>query len=160
MTKILSVIGVLAIVFVIAAQFVGPDRMNRRINPAMTFDAQAQAPQPLKAMLNRSCVDCHSDQTRWRWYGYVAPFSWLLAADVYAGRQHVNVSQWGTHPHERQANMLREMCEQVKRHEMQLWYYTLVHPAARVSDNDARTFCTWVDTERQRLASLPKTPQP
>lgn len=74
----------------------------------------------------RACFDCHSNQTTWPWYANVAPVSWLIQRDVEAGRAHVNFSQWKG-PHE------GGVVEPVQEGSMPPWYYTLLHPKARLS---------------------------
>ncbi len=47
-----------------------------------------------KALAQRACFDCHSNQTVWRWYSNIAPFSWLIQRDVDQGRRVLNFSDW------------------------------------------------------------------
>ena len=63
-----------------------------RENPPITAPLAAQA--ELAQVLERSCYDCHSNQTRWPWYASVAPVSWLVARDVDRGRHELNFSAW------------------------------------------------------------------
>ncbi len=39
-------------------------------------------------------MDCHSDETVWPWYSYVAPVSWLVYYDVTRGRSEFNLSTY------------------------------------------------------------------
>ena len=41
-----------------------------------------------------SCYSCHSNQTEWPVYSYVAPMSWLVRYDVEGGRDKFNFSDW------------------------------------------------------------------
>ena len=41
-----------------------------------------------------SCYDCHSNETDWPVYSYVAPMSWLVRRDVEGGRDELNFSRW------------------------------------------------------------------
>ena len=62
-------------------------------NPPVTADA----PWPdarSEALARASCYDCHSNQSRWPLYSYVAPFSWLVTRDVEQGREKLNFSTW------------------------------------------------------------------
>jgi mannose-6-phosphate isomerase-like protein (cupin superfamily) len=36
-------------------------------------------------------MDCHTNETRWPWYAYVAPLSWRVAAHVHDGEDKVYV---------------------------------------------------------------------
>ena len=48
------------------------------------------APPEVEAILNRSCFDCHSNETRWPLYRRMAPGSRLMAREVNMGRWHMN----------------------------------------------------------------------
>ena len=79
----------------------------------------------------RVCKNCHSNETEWPWYSFVAPASWLVQRDVEEGRSHFNVSQWGREEnHGDEAGML------VREGEMPPWFYLPFHPQERLSDED------------------------
>lgn len=82
-----------------------------------------------------ACFDCHSNETVWPWYSNVAPFSWRLQRHVDEGRAKLNISEWG-----RRAQETQEIVEAVTEGGMPPWDYLLLHPAARLSDADTRTF--------------------
>ena len=152
MRTILALAGTAAIVFLIAAQFAGPDEDNGRIDPAQTIEAQTKMPLNVAAILGRACQDCHSERTEWRWYGHIAPMAWLQMADVYAGRQHMNFSTWGQYSTAQQDRRLLGMCVLARRRSMPLWYYRFVHYSqATLSDSDLNTLCGWTEAERARL---------
>jgi hypothetical protein len=85
---VLIVVGVIVLGF-IAIQLIPVPRTNPPVVSEPTWDS----PQT-RALAQRACFDCHSNETVWPWYSYVAPMSWLVAGDVYEGRQHLNFSQW------------------------------------------------------------------
>jgi hypothetical protein len=120
--KILKWLLLLAVVI----QFVpyGHDHSN----PPVTKEPQWDSPQT-RDLVRRACFDCHSNETGWRFYSYVAPASWLVARDVNEGRRHLNFSEWD-HPQKHAENVV----EEVKKGEMPLWYYLPLHPSAKLSD--------------------------
>lgn len=79
----------------------------------------------------RACKDCHSHESDWPWYSFVAPASWLVEHDVLEGRSHFNVSKWG--PDEEHGD---EAAKLVREGEMPLWFYLPLHPEARLSDEE------------------------
>jgi hypothetical protein len=103
------------------------------------------------AILSRSCVNCHSEATRYPWYSYVAPVSWLIESDVARGRRHLDLSHWSEYPRLRQMRSLSEIANQVKDGDMPLWYYTLIHRDAKLSAADVNAVFEWTQTERARL---------
>ena len=73
-------------VLALAAVFVAIQLVPvHRDNPPVASDLDA--PADVKSILRRACYDCHSNETRWPWYAYVAPVSWLVAHDVEEGRR-------------------------------------------------------------------------
>jgi hypothetical protein len=134
--KVLVLFGALAVILV-AIQLVPVDRTNP------TVVADFDGPPAVKAVLETSCYDCHSHETRWPWYSRVAPFSWLVAHDVEEARDHLNFSQWGNLDAKRQAKLAEEMWEEVEEGEMPLRMYLLAHPDARLTGAAKATLHDW-----------------
>ncbi|HEX9366770.1 MAG TPA: heme-binding domain-containing protein [Vicinamibacterales bacterium] len=133
----------------IGMQFVRPDRTNPPVLAAASL--KASAPPAIKALLDRSCRDCHSNETRWPWYSQVAPASWLLASDVHQGRERFNFSEWTSYPSDEQDKFLGAMCKLTERGRMPLPPYGLIHWDAKLSAEDVRTLCAWSDKMRDTL---------
>ena len=60
-------------------------------NPPITNQVNWDSPET-EQLWKIACADCHSNETVYPWYSYVAPFGWLIAVDVNDGRRHLNVS--------------------------------------------------------------------
>jgi hypothetical protein len=157
MSRRFRIFGIAAIVFLVVAQFAGPGGHNPRIDETQTIQAQMQVPESVLGILNRSCQDCHTDKTQWRWYAVIAPFSWLQVADVEAGRDHMNLSRWSRATPEQKADNLKEICKQVQEGDMPPWYYKPLHPNGWLSASDVKVLCDWSNSE---LAKLPPAPAP
>ena len=130
-------------------QFVRPDRTNPPASAAASL--KAKAPSPVTAILDRSCRDCHSNETRWPWYTNVSPMSWLVANHVHHGRDHFNYSEWATYPSDDQDKFLGAMCDLTRRERMPLPSYLLIHRGAALTPADVMTLCTWSDKMRDTL---------
>jgi hypothetical protein len=50
--------------------------------------------QDVSILLKKSCYNCHSNETQYPWYSYVAPSSWLVVRDIRAAREELNFSIW------------------------------------------------------------------
>jgi len=111
----------------------------------------AQIPPDVLATIRRSCADCHSESTRYPWYSYVAPTSWLVTDDVASGREHLNLSKWSEYPMVRRQRSLSEIANQVKDRGMPPSIYTLLHRDAVLSDADVDAIFRWTQAERARL---------
>jgi hypothetical protein len=145
-----SVLAAIGLLF-LAIQLVPVHRTNPPFDPAATLERSASVPANVKAILDRSCKNCHSIETRWPAYGYVAPTSWLLVRDVTDARENLNFSEWGTNDAEAQRDSLIEICRRVRRGQMPLRSYTWIHPSARLSGDDVKQLCDWTVEMRRAL---------
>jgi len=117
----------------------------QRMNPPSI--APLDAPPQVQTVLTRACYDCHSNQTRWPWYSRVAPVSWWIARDVAHGREQVNFSTWGTYLPRTRRHKLQWMGRALRNHAMPPLAYCLMHPDARLSEEDRRVVENWVRTQ-------------
>ena len=130
--------GVLVAVAALAAiQLVPMDRENPPV------EEEVPAPAEVREILRRACYDCHSHETTWPWYGYVAPVSWLLAYDVDHAREHVNFSAWGRYDLKQRRKKLEDIREVVEEDEMPPWFYRPLHPEAELSQADRDALQRW-----------------
>ena len=139
----------LFLVVFIGIQFVRPDRTNPPTPPAGSL--LRKTPPEVTAVLERSCRDCHSNETRWQWYSYVAPASWLVVGDTNRGREHFNFSEWTSYTSDEQDKFLGAMCNLTQRGRMPKWQYLLVHQGAKLSAADVKALCAWSDKMRDTL---------
>ena len=70
--------AVMIVVLLAAAQLIRPDRTNPATDPSHRIDAVVGTNNGLVAVLDRSCGDCHSNDTVWPWYTQIAP-AWRTA---------------------------------------------------------------------------------
>jgi hypothetical protein len=112
-----------------------------RDNPPVNADIRVS--QDVKAVLQRACYDCHSNETTWPWYSRVAPMSWLVHRDVTEGRAELNFSDWESMPPAKRAKKQVKIGKEVAKGEMPLWFYTPLHPHAVLTDADKLLLQTW-----------------
>ena len=132
----------------LAASLWTAPRRNLAASPLL---AGAEVPVSVRAILERSCQDCHSGRTRYPWYSYVAPVSLLIGRDVRAGRERLDLSNWSGYSTVRQIRFLSEIANQVKEREMPLPIYTIMHRNARLSDAEIDAVFRWTQAERLRI---------
>ena len=125
----------------------GPVKNSEREEP----EALELMPPEVKAVIQRSCADCHSSRTSWPWYSYVAPTSWLVERDVRHGRNEMNFSHWSQYGSTEQEKLLAKIATVVKNHEMPLPQYTLIHRDAKLTDADTDILYQWARRERRKL---------
>jgi hypothetical protein len=132
------------------AQLVRPDLTNPPEDPARTLYAKMKVPDDVKAMIERSCVDCHTNRTRWPWYTHVSPVSWFMASHIREGRDAMSFSEWSEDPRAA-ALHLSEMSDKVLEKEMPLPSYLLGHPEARLTDAQRERLAGWAASEAARI---------
>ncbi len=137
MGRIFKVFFVLILIALIGIQFINVDRTN----PVVTADLKA--PVAIKELLVKSCYDCHSNQTEWPWYSYVAPVSWLVANDVAEGRKHLNFSDWEKLPGRKKEELKKEIWEEVRDDNMPMTIYTYTHPEAKLDFTQKNLIKQW-----------------
>jgi hypothetical protein len=86
---VLSIVGILAVLFVVLV-LVGNVAVAHT-NPPVSYQIQWDSPQT-EQLARRACFDCHSNETSYPWYSYVAPMSFLVMNDVNKGREAMNFS--------------------------------------------------------------------
>lgn len=143
--KVGGTLLLLGIIVLIGIQFVPVDKSN----PPVISQPQWDSPQT-RALAERACFDCHSNETKWPWYANIAPVSWVVAHDVEEGRAALNFSEWGIlksqgggessegrdEEGERESGEgvePDEIVEEVEEGKMPLPKYLLLHPEARLT---------------------------
>jgi hypothetical protein len=139
----------------IGLQFTTPQHTNPPVNAGQTLEAITALPPDVSALFARSCNDCHSNDTHWRWYTYVAPVSWLTVRHVNNGRADWNVSEWGSYGTRRKETRLRAICAQVRGGTMPPPSYAFVHRDARLQLDDVKTICDWTQSAKKELEATP-----
>jgi hypothetical protein len=112
-----------------------PGRGN---NPAIGAEPKWDSPQT-RALVKRACFDCHSNETLWPLYSYVAPVSWLIYNDVMEGRSRLNFSEWN-----RPQRSAGEIAAIIQEGEMPPAIYTPLHPSARLTSTEKQQLITGV----------------
>jgi hypothetical protein len=142
--------AVIFFVAIVGAQAVRPPRTNPAVIKA-TATLLPHAPADVARIIDRSCRDCHSNETRWPWYSNVAPMSWVLINHVAHGRDHFNYSEWATYSEDDQDKLLGSVCSLTRKGRMPLPSYLWIHRDAVLSAADIDTLCAWSDKMRDAL---------
>lgn len=100
-------------------------------NPPVVQEPAWDSPQT-RALAQRACFDCHSNETVWPVYARIAPISWLATWDTLKGRQHLNFSEWGMRSREGD----NETARVIQRGSMPPAYYLGQHPEANLTANE------------------------
>lgn len=108
-------------------------------------------PDDISILIRETCYDCHSNETVYPWYSYVAPVSFLVSQDIRMGREHLNFSEWESLSKLDKAEVLDDLVEEVEEGEMPLKKYVFLHPRARLSDEDRERFIVWAEDFAEKI---------
>lgn len=113
--------------------------------------ANNKVPDSVAYLLKTACYDCHSNETVYPWYSYVAPVSWLVARDTRLGRDEMNFSDWESNDKMRKAKFLSDIVDVVSDGTMPMAIYPLMHPEAKLKRSDRQMIVDWADSHAESL---------
>ncbi|HEV1283834.1 MAG TPA: heme-binding domain-containing protein [Bryobacteraceae bacterium] len=134
-------------VCVLAMPFIHPFGAVRQQSSPMQLTGDAAA----LPLLERACLNCHSQETRWPMYSYLPLVSWAIEKDVAEARQHMDLSRWDQYSVGEKQDLLARIGAEVRSRQMPLPRYLLLHPEARLSDAEIQVIYDWTKTQRHFL---------
>ncbi|KAI9451717.1 cytochrome P460 [Russula earlei] len=123
-------VALLLLIPLVAIQFIHP----RLENPPVSADLQA--PPEVKQILERSCYDCHSNQTHLLWFDEIQPAYTLVKGHVLKARKMLNFSHWDSLTPPQQKATLYLSLNKILYGEMPLSQYTMLHRNAKMTEED------------------------
>lgn len=115
-------------------QFVPIDKVNQPVNSAVNFVDARKAPEKVRTLLKNACYDCHSNETVYPKYAFIAPISWSVKSHVNEGREHLNFSVWETYNKELKENALNKSIQALQNKTMPMPGYIVYHKEANLSE--------------------------
>jgi hypothetical protein len=135
----------------ILIQFFRPEK-NISTEPSQHAIGQKfPIPQEVNVLLQKSCYDCHSNNTEYPWYSNIQPVAWWLSNHVKDGKRHLNFDEFTTYPDARQRKKLGEIVETIEKGEMPMRSYTLIHGDARLSKEQQQQITRWANELKGRF---------
>lgn len=111
----------------------------------------SNVPDSVAYLLKNTCYDCHSNETAYPWYSYVAPVSWLVARDTKLGREELNFSDWANNDKMNKAKYLDDIIDEVSDGGMPMAIYPIMHPEAKLTKNDRQMIVDWAEEYAEGL---------
>ncbi len=115
-------------------QFFPVDRVNKPVDSAINFVDSRKSPEKVRTLLKNACYDCHSNETVYPKYAFIAPISWSVKSHVNEGREHLNFSTWGTYNKDLKENMLTKSIQTIQNKTMPMPGYIVYHKEANLSE--------------------------
>jgi hypothetical protein len=135
----------------IVIQLFRPEKNMGPVDPSLDLLMLTSPPEPVAELMKVSCYDCHSNQTDYPWYSNIAPVSWYLQKHIKAGKEDLNTSAYGSLKKADKIELLVDICEVMEAGTMPLRSYTLIHKAARLSEEDREAICIWSEEEALKV---------
>jgi len=126
-------------------QFIPSNRPDTIANNPADLIANNDIPLEMATMLKNACYDCHSNESKYPWYAYVSPVSYLINRDIREGRENLNFSNWENLEKTKKLKYLGEISEEVLDGEMPMKIYPPLHPEARLTDENRKALADWAD---------------
>jgi hypothetical protein len=143
----------LILAVVLLMQFIRPEKNLGEIETQEDFLQASGVPDTLARIFLNSCYDCHSNNTRYPWYGNIAPASWIMGRHIREGKAHLNFSSWGIMDKAQKISRLDKICEECSGGDMPLKSYLLIHRSAGLGPHEIEAICTWSEQEARAVMS-------
>lgn len=131
--KTFSTIVYWFLIVIAVIQFIPVDHLNKPVQQKDNFVHLLGTPGNVRVLLKNACYDCHTNETVYPDYAFVAPISWSIKNHVNEGREHLNFSEWGTLNQDLKKSMLQNAARSMKDYSMPLPAYITQHPKANLT---------------------------
>ncbi|MGB0917238.1 MAG: heme-binding domain-containing protein [Flavobacteriales bacterium] len=114
-------------------QFIPHERPTYSADEA---DKIVVADSEVKNILDKACMDCHSNETTYPWYANVTPVNYWLEGHIENGREHLNFSEWNSMPDEDKKHAVKDLTKVIEKKEMPMLFYWLIHWDAKLTPEE------------------------
>ncbi|HEU5054587.1 MAG TPA: heme-binding domain-containing protein [Hanamia sp.] len=149
-TALKIILIVLLVVFIII-QFIRPVENKNEEIAQQQITAAYPVPENVMKNLKVSCYDCHSNTTVYPFYWKIQPVAWFLNDHIEEGKRHLNFSIFTTYPLWRQHENFKDIVNQLKKDEMPLESYTLIHRNAILTPQEKQDMEDWATARMKEM---------
>lgn len=149
--KTLKFTLLIVLLIIVAIQFIPTNKPEVSLTNENDLIYNNQLPENVAIMLKESCYDCHSNETIYPWYSYVAPVSWLVVRDIELGREELNFSLWESQSKIDKAKQLDNIIDEVMEENMPMPIYTITHPSAKLDEKNRQHLADWAESYAESL---------
>jgi Haem-binding domain len=131
------------LVVLIIIQFIHPKR-NKAEGEQINYIGKVHTvPEDVLSILEKACLDCHSNNTRYPWYCNFQPFDWWIDNHIKEGKKELNLDDFTNRSLRFQYNKMKETAEQVKENKMPLNSYLWIHKDAKLTEDEKSKLTNW-----------------
>jgi hypothetical protein len=147
----LKKILLLLVIALVVIQFFHPAKNKAEGEQPNNISKITAVPDNVKNILDRACMDCHSNNTRYPWYNNIQPLAWWLSHHISEGKDEINFDEFTTYNLRRQYHKLDEVIKQVKEGEMPIESYTWTHKDASLTEAEKTSLIQWAEGIRNDM---------
>ena len=134
--KIVKIITLIFWVAFLGIQFI-PTKLNQSKNiPITDFLLVNKTPKNISRILQKSCYDCHSNNTNYPWYNKVQPVAWFVESHIQEGKKELDFSKWAEYSNRRKKSKLKSIMSQIRDNKMPLSSYTFIHSDTKLTKKE------------------------
>lgn len=149
--KIVKRILLILLIALVIIQFFHPAKNVSTGNSSNDIAEVYNVPADVKTVLNKACNDCHSNNTRYPWYNNLQPVAWWLDDHVQEGKSELNFNEFKSYRIGKQYRKMENVLDEVKKGDMPLTSYTLIHTNAKLTDKEKALVVGWAESIRNTI---------
>jgi len=151
MKKVFKTIGWLLLIALVAIQFFHPTKNIHEGDQLNAISKKFPMPADVKMILDKACMDCHSNNTRYPWYNNIQPVAWWLNNHVIDGKKELNFDEYINRRPRFQYRRMEQTIDLIKKGEMPLDSYTWTHKDAILSEEEKTKLFDWAQSVMDTL---------
>jgi hypothetical protein len=151
---LLALLGIFVVM-----QFINRPKKNISKGPQPNdINKLSAIPEPVAAILQKACNDCHSNNTNYPWYANIMPVGWILNNHIVHGKKELNFNEFTSYKPKKQWHKLEEVAEEVEKGNMPMSNYMKLHKEARLTEAEKTLLINWAKETRSQLMSRQLAP--
>ena len=143
MKKVFKTIGWLLLIALVAIQFFHPTKNIHEGDQPNAISKKFAVTTDVQTILDKACMDCHSNNTRYPWYNNIQPVAWWLDDHVKDGKKELNFDEYITKRPRFQYRRMEQTIDLVKKEEMPLPSYRWMHKDAILTEEEKTKLYDW-----------------
>ena len=151
MRKIIRITLILLLVALILIQFIRPPKNISEGIAINDITTKYRIPDDVKQILKVSCNDCHSNNTFYPWYWQIQPVTWFMNDHINEAKRGLNFSTFAAYKIGKQYKSFDNINKEVKKGDMPLSSYTLIHRDAILNDTQKLVIANWATSSRKEI---------
>ena len=151
MKRFFKTLGWVLLIALVVIQFFRPEKNIHPGDQPNAITKKFPVTADLKTILDKACMDCHSNNTRYPWYYSIQPVAWWLTNHVNDGKKELNFDDYTNRRPRFQYRRMEQTIELVKDGEMPIDSYTWTHKDAILTEEEKTKIYDWAKSVMSAL---------